>query len=361
LWEVQHVLFAFVYLLLCRMIRPIRGSDSTFDDKVELAVLRHQLAVVKRQVGRPALCHRDRLFMALMSRVLPRDRWSSFLVTPSTLLRWHRELVRRKWTFRRRSISGRPPISPEVRDLILRFARENPRWGCVRIGGELAKLGIKVSTSKIRGLLRASGLGPAPRRGGPTWGQFLRAQARGILGVDFFTVETAFLQTLYVLFAIELQSRRVTIVGVTRNPNSSWVTQQARNLLMELDDRHQRVRFLIHDRDAKFCGPFDELFRSEGVKIIETPVRAPRANAFAERRVRTARSECLDWLLVVGRRHLERVLRAYTEHYNNARPHRGLGLLTPDHRPAPPPWACGARVGRRDILGGLIHEYERAA
>ena len=153
----------------------------------------------------------------------------------------------------------------------------------------------------------------------------------------------------------------MTILGVTRNPNSSWAAQQARNLLMELDDWRQRVRFLIHDRDAKFCGSFDEVFRSEDVKIIRTPVRAPRANAFAERWVRTVRSERLDWLLVVGRRHLESILRAYAEHYNTGRPHRGLGLLTPDQRPAPPPWACGARVGRRDILGGLIHEYERAA
>ena len=183
------MLFAFVYLLLWRLIRFIRGSDSTFDDKIELTVLRHQLAVLKRQVGRPTLSRRDRLFMAVLSRALPRNRWSSFVVTPSTLLRWHRELVRRKWTFRRRSVSGRPPISAEVRELILRFARENPRWGCVRIGGELAKLGVRVLASKIRSLLRASGLGPAPRRGGPTWGQFLRAQARGILALDFFTAK----------------------------------------------------------------------------------------------------------------------------------------------------------------------------
>ena len=181
--------FAFVYLLLCRLIRPIRGSDSKIEDKVELAVLRHQLAVLSRQAGRPTLSHRDRLFMAVLSRVLPRNRWSSFLVTPSTLLRWHRDLVRRKWTFRHRSVNGRPPISPEVRELILRFARENPRWGCVRIGGELAKLGIRVSASKIRSLLRARGLGPAPRPGGPTWGQFLRAQAQSILAVDFFTAK----------------------------------------------------------------------------------------------------------------------------------------------------------------------------
>jgi len=353
------VLFAFACLLLYRLIQLIRGWDRTFDDKIELTVLRHHLAVLKRQVGRPTPGRRDRLFMAVMSRALPRDRWSSFLVTPSTFLRWHRELVRRKWTFHRRSSTARPPISPEVRELILRLAKESPRWGCVRIGGKLAKLGVRVSASKIRSLLRANALGPAPRRGGPTWGQFLRAQAEDILAVDFFTVETAFLRTLCVLFAIEPHSRRVTILGVTRNPNSCWVTQQARNLAIA--ERLGDVRFLIHDRDAKFCSSFDELFRSEDVKIIETPVRAPRANAFAERLVRTVRSECLDWLLVLGRRHLERVLRVYTEHYNKARPHRGLGLLTPDHRPAPPPWVCGARVRRRDVLDGLIHECERAA
>ena len=239
------------------------------------------------------------------------------------------------------------------------MGRENPRWGCLRIKGELTKLGVRISATTIRTLLRANGLGPAPRRQGPGWGEFLRAQAHGILAIDFFTVETAFLRTLYVLFAIELGSRRVAILGVTRRPNSLWVTQQARNLA--LGERLHGVRFLIHDRDSKFAGPFDEVFRSEGVRIIETPFRAPRANAFAERWVRSVRTECLDWVLVFGRRHLERVLRAYAAHYNTARPHRGLELATPDPGRIPHPWRGGARVVRIDVLAGLIHEYELVA
>ncbi len=175
-----------------------------------------------------------------------------FVVSPQILLRWHRELVRRKWTFRRMSTGGRPPISEEVRELILRMGRENPRWGCLRIRGELATLGIRVSATRIRTLLRANGLGPAPRRDGPSWGEFLRSQAQGILAFDFFTVETAWLRTLYVLFAIEIGSRRVGVLGTTTNPDSGWVTQQARNLAV--GERHPRPRFLIRDRDAKFSG-----------------------------------------------------------------------------------------------------------
>jgi transposase InsO family protein len=239
------------------------------------------------------------------------------------------------------------------------MGRDNPRWGCIRIRGELAKLGIRVSATKIRTLLRRAGLGPAPRRGGPSWSQFLRAQAQGILALDFFTVETLLLRTLYVLFVIEVGSRRVLILGITRNPDPAWVTQQARNLAV--GERLQGVRYLIRDRDSKFSGPFDEVFRTEGVNIIKTPIRAPRANAFAERWVRTVRTECLDLMLVLGRRHLERVLLTHTAHCNGARPHRGLDLKTPEPRPDPiPRHAGGARVRRHDLLG-LIHEYELAA
>ncbi len=213
---------------------------------------------------------------------------------------------------------------------------------------------------KIRTLLRANGLGPAPRRAGPTWGEFLRAQAHGMLAFDFFTVETAWLRTVYVLFAIEIGSRRVHILGVTRNPDSAWVTQQARNLAVV--DRLKGIRFVIRDRDAKFSCPFDEVFRSEGVNIVKTPIRAPRANAFAERWVRTVRAECLDWMLVLGCRHLERALRGYVGHYNGRRPHRGLELKTPVPRPDPAPWTADhAWVRTRDVLGGLIHEYDLAA
>ena len=210
-----------------------RSTDDGSKD-LEILVLRHQLRVLRRKAGRPRLRPFDRLLLSAVSRVLPRDRWGSFLVSPTTILRWHRELVRRKWTYRRGGRPGRPPLNPEVQALVLRLARENPRWGCVRISGELRKLGIRVGATTIRTLLRRHGLGPAPRRTGPTWSEFLRAQAEGILACDFFAAETIGLKTLYVLFFIELGSRRVQVAGVTTHPDSAWVTQQARNFAIIL-------------------------------------------------------------------------------------------------------------------------------
>jgi transposase len=183
----RSMFFALVYLLLRRLVQLVAGSSNHLNSDVELVVLRHQLMVLKRQVSKPRLRRRDRLVMAAISRSLPRARWSSFVVSPQTLLRWHRELVRRKWTYKRISVGGRPPVTEEVRELIVRMGRDNPRWGCLRIRGEFAKLGIRVSATRIRTLLRRAGLGPAPRRGGPTWSEFLRAQAQGILALDFFT------------------------------------------------------------------------------------------------------------------------------------------------------------------------------
>jgi transposase InsO family protein len=246
--------------------------------------------------------------------------------------------------------------------LILRLGRENRAWGCVRIQGELTKLGIRVSATKIRSILRHHGLGPVPRRSGRTWAEFLRSQAHGVLACDFFTVETLRLKTLYVLFFIELGNRRVHIGGVTAKPDSAWVTQQARNLSFDLGDSYRSFRFLIRDRDSKYTMSFDEVFWSEGTEVIQTPIRAPRANAFAERWVRTVRTECLDWILILGRRHIERVLRTYADHYNRARPHRGLALASPlSASPMPAPSATPKGIHRRDLLGGLIHEYSRAA
>lgn len=354
------MILSVLYLLRCRVLRLIaRPSASEISKDVEIAVLRHQLKVLRRQVSRPALRRGDRAFLAAASRVIPRERWASFLVTPQTLLRWHRERVRRRWTYRPRK-PGRPPIDQQVRDLVLRLALENPRWGYVRIQGELRKLGIRIGATTIRRLLTREGLGPAPRRSGPSWSEFLRAQAKGIVASDFFTVETFTLKTLYVLFFIELSTRRVHLAGITANPDSAWVTQQARNL--RVGERLENVKFLIHDRDSKYTGPFDEVFRTEGARVIHTPIRAPRANAVAERWVRTVRTECLDWTLVLGRRHLERILRTYLAHYNRGRPHRGLDLGTPEPG-EPPDRARGGPIGvrRRDMLGGLIHEYEAAA
>jgi putative transposase len=253
---------------------------------------------------------------------------------------------------------GRPPTDARVRELVLRFARENPRWGYPRIAGELLKLGLRVSPSTVRRILLTAGSGPAPRRSGPSWQQFLRQQAASMLACDFFTVETISLRRFYVLFFIELENRRVHLAGCTTNPTGAWVTQQARNL--GFTGLFERMRFLIHDRDSKFAATFDEVFRSEGIKVIHTPIRAPQANADAERFVRTVRAECLDWLLIVGRRHLGRVLRIYTAHYNRERPHRGLALLSPDSTSADSQ-PSGRDIKRRDRLGGLIHEHHRAA
>ncbi len=281
---------------------------------------------------------------------------------PKTLQRWHRELVRFKWARYGKRRPGRPPLQAEVQELILRLAKENPRWGYKRIQGELLKLGIKVSATAIRKLLSRRGLGPAPRRGGPTWRQFLAQQASSMVACDFFTVETVWLKRIYVLVFIELATRRVHLAGCTTHPDGTWVTQQARNFTFDLDERAQQLRFLIHDRDAKFCGPFDEVFASEGLQVIRTPVRAPRANAICERWIRTARTECLDWLLIFSRRHLEHVLAIYIGHYNRQRPHRALQLQAPEQQQfASTPLPVDATVRRRDRLGGLLHEYYGAA
>jgi len=352
------MLFSLLYFLIHRLLGV--GGRRADEKDIELLVLRHQVKVLQRQVSRPRLNRLDRVLFAAASRAMPRSSWSSFVVRPETLLRWHRELVRKKWTFRKKGQLGRPPIDPNVRDLVVRLGRENPRWGYQRIRGELLKLGIRISATTVRTILLRHGMNPAPRRAGPTWAEFLRSQAAGILATDFFTVETISLKTLYVLFFIELSSRRVHLAGVTANPDSAWVTQQARNLAIE--ERLSGVRFLLRDRDAKYSGPFDAVLRAEGVRIIRTPIRAPRANAFAERFVRTVRRECLDHVLIYDRRHLERVLGAYVAHYVDERPHRGLGLAVPAGiRLAQVPGATPTLVKRRDVLGGLIHEYRRAA
>jgi putative transposase len=340
--------------LLGVLVRSRRGLDVR---DVELLVLRHELEVLRRQVARPKLHAADRALLAAAASQLPRPSLSARLVTPRTLLRWHRALVRGKWR-QPPGKRGRPRMPADVRAVVLRLARENPRWGHRRISGELANLGLRVSPSTVRRLLARAGLVPAPRRSGPSWREFLRSQAASIVACDFFTVESVLLRRYYVLFFIAHADRRVWLAGCTTNPTGAWVTQQARNLGLDLAD--QGMRFLIRDRDSKYTGPFDQVFRSAGIRIVKTPVRAPQANAIAERFVRTVRAECLDWLLIVNRRHLERVLRAYVEHYNTHRPHRALKLLPPQRVEPPPATTVGA-IQRHDRLGGLIHEYYRDA
>jgi putative transposase len=355
-------LLSLVVRVLARLLVLSATDEATKD--LEILVLQQQLRVLRRQAGRPRFTALDRVLLAAASRALPRRQWTSvFLVTPQTLLRWHRELVRRKWTYRNKRQPGRPPLDVEVVALVLRMARENPRWGCVRICGELRKLGIRVGTTTIRTLLRRHRLGPAPRRSGPSWTQFLKAQAEGIVACDFFTVETIWLKTLHVLFFIQLSTRRVVAAGVTAHPYSAWVAQQARNATMDLDDRQLSTRFLLRDHDAKFTCAFDDVFRSEGAQVIRTPIRAPKANAHAERWVRTVRVECLDWTLLLGRRHLLRLLRGYVRHYNQRRPHRSLALAVPqpEAREQRSRQVNPCEVRRRDVLGGLIHEYYEVA
>jgi putative transposase len=357
------MLLSLAYLVVRTLLRLLvpHGRDEAAKD-LEIVVLRHQLRVFRRQSKRPRFRPCDRAFLSAAARRLPRTRWARFLVTPRTLVRWHRELVRLKWARYRKRRMGRPPLPAEVRELILRLAKENPRWGYKRIQGELQKLGIRVSATAIRKLLARRGLGPAPRRGGTTWRQFLAQQASSMVACDFFTVETVWLKRIYVLVFIELATRRVHLAGCTSNPDGAWMAQQARNFTFDLEEREEPLRFLIHDRDAKFYGPFDEVFATEGLQVIRTPVRAPRANAFCERSIRTVRTECLDWMLILSRRHLERVLKVYIRHYNRQRPHRALQLQPPEQEEFEgTQLSVDARVGRRDRLGGLLHEYYAAA
>jgi transposase InsO family protein len=322
-------------------------------------VLRHQVAVLRRQVTRPDLEPADRVVLAVLSRLLPRPRWSVFFVTPATLLRWHRDLVARRWTYQH-ARPGRPPVNAQVRELVLRLAAGNPSWGHRRIQGELLGLGYRVAASTVWKILNQAGVDPAPRRSGPTWRQFLTAQARTMLACDFFTVDTVLLKRVYVLFFVEIATRQVHVVGVTAHPTGAWVAQQARNLLMDLDQRGAGLRFLLRDRDTKFTNTFDAVFTAEGIDVIQTPPQAPRANAFAERWVGTVRRECTDRMLIVNERHLATVLAEYTAHYNGHRPHRSLG----QQPPAPAPHVVdlnAARVHRRPILDGLINEYSQAA
>jgi putative transposase len=371
-------LVLYIFRLLVDRLLTSRMSDQQKD--LEIILLRHQLRILQRKLPNsrpPRISPLEKGFLAVLAAQFRRCSGRTgrrldevvLLFKPDTVLRWHRELVRRKWTFSEGRLTGRPPLAAELEQLIVELARENPRWGYSKIQGELMKLGYQVSRSSVRNALKRNGIHPSPqrRKRGSSWRSFLGHYAGQMIACDFFMVETIRFRTLYMLFFIELATRRVHVARCTAHPTSEWVTQQARNLTWDVantgnGDRELPVRFLIHDRDAKFTSSFDAVFHSEGVESVLTPYRCPKANAFAERWVRTIREECLDRLLILSEVHLRRVLVEYTEYYNHRRAHQGTGQCIPV-----PLWgkkretwpATGDPVCRTEVLGGIIHDYYR--
>ena len=350
-----------LYLIVVRLCGwLVLLGRSSASKNAELLVLRHEVAVLRRTNPRPRLDWADRAVLAALIRLLPAKLGMHRLVTPGTVLRWHRRLVTRHWTYPNRT--GRPPVSTEITALIARLATEDNSWGYKRIQGELLKLGYRVSASTIRRVLKALKIPPAPqRRADTTWWQFLHTQAATMLVTDFFHVDCAVtLQRLYCLFVMEVGSRYVHILGITANPDGPWATQQIRNLLMDLGDRATGFRFLVRDRAGQFTAAFDAVLADAGIEVAKIPPRSPRANAYAERFVLTARTEITDRMLIFGERHLRTILTEYQGHYNGRRPHRSRQRRPPqpDHPATDLSWK---RIRRRPVLGGLINEYERAA
>src|SRR5437868_285366 len=266
----------------------------------ELLVLRHENAVLRRQVGRVRYQPADRLWLAALSRLIPRCRWGEvFAVTPATLLAWHRRLVARKWDYASRRGPGRPSTAAAIRKLVISIATENPTWGHRRVQGELVKLGHPIAASTVWQILHDAGIDPAPRRSGPTWRQFLTAQAKAVLAVDFVHVDTVFLTRIYALIAVEHGSHRAHLIGVTAHPTGAWTTQAARNLLMHLADHATTITFLLRDRDSRFTTACDAVFAADDIRILTSPPRAPQANAICERMIGTLRRELLDRTLII--------------------------------------------------------------
>ena len=331
----------------------------------EILILRHQIAVLQRQQPRrPNLDWADRALLATLLAVIPKGRHHGLRlrVTPDTILRWHRDIVRRRWAARSmRGKTGRPATRRNIKALVLRLARENPGWGYRRIHGELAGLGVKVAASTAWEILKKAGIDPAPRRTAPTWSLFLRSQAEAILACDFFTADLLDGTQAYVLAVIEHATRRVRVLGVTPHPTGEWTAQQARNLLMDLGEQAHRVKFMIRDRGSNYTAAFDAVLADAGIRTVLCNVQTPRMNAIAERWIGGCRRELLDRTLIWNLSHLRRILRQYETHHNQHRPHRSLHSAAP-LKPLPPPIDLGQyRVRRQARVGGLVNEYRLVA
>jgi putative transposase len=355
-----------VRLIYRSLVAPLSwlalSARSSASKNAEILILRHEVAVLRRGNPRPRINWTDRALLAALARILPTALRAHRIVTPGTLLRWHRRMVTKKWT--QPKASGRPPLAGELTELIIKLARDNPRWGVVRIQGELRRLGHRIGAGTIRTILRSRRV-PPPAARDDRWRAFLRAHAETILAVDFFHVDCAVsLTRLYVAFVIEHHTRRVHLLGVTRFPTAAWATQLARELTADLADAGRGLTHLIRDRDSKYTAAFDAVFTACGIEVVATAPQAPRMNAIAERFVRTARAECTDRMLIAGERHARVVMAEYVKHYNTGRSHQGHGLAlrAPDDGPNVTPFPTPPhQIRRRQLLGGLVNEYQPAA
>jgi putative transposase len=355
----------FVWCFVLDLAAVVCMSDKEKD--VEILLLRQQLRIVERKQKRgPNIPRWQKVPLSALAVRLKETAASSRatlqecirLFKPDTLIGWHRAAVRLKWKFKQGRKPGRPPIDADLKRWILRVARENPGLGYQKLEGEMRKLGFDVSHTTIRTVMNRHGLPPSPERSSSSWRRFLNHYKDQFLACDFFTVETLGLKTLYVLFFIEHAARRVHVAGCTAHPDNAWVTQQARQMTWELEEREPPIRYLIHDNDTKFTDSFDRVFRSEEIEIVHTTYQAPNANAIAERWVRSVREECLDKLIILNERHLRRVLAEYQAYFNKRRPHQGLGQDSPLGL-APIP--IEGRIRHREVLGGIIRDYYREA
>jgi hypothetical protein len=354
-----------IFSILLSLIRVSRLSEN--DKDLEIIILRHQLDVMVRKHKQPVRPNQaEKATLALLTAQLKKNTQRTIrqlgdvirIVRPETVIRWHQELVRRKWTQPSQKQVGRPKINQETESLIVRLAKENLRWGYYRIEGELKKLGFVASLTTVRNVLDRNGILPAPvRYGSIGWKTMMNHYKDQLLACDFFTVETIFLKTVYVLIFIELGTRRVHLAGVTRHPDGHWVAQQARQLIWQFEETETRFRCLIRDNDKKYTDAFDTIFESQQTHIVPTPLQAPNANAYSERWIRTAREEILDHILIISEGHLRQVLRAFIDYYNNRRPHQSLEQQSPIPRAEP---ATIGKVERCQILGGIINDYHRA-